>query len=1351
MTVLFTEGFETDGNGTRYSTSVPEFNDGSGDFFTRTDGSNVGPGYDVSGVSGSFFFAAQDTNGDGQPSTVTLEIAGIDIAGYIDLGFSGLFAEDDSSDGNEDWDTDTQVFVQARIDGGAWAPVLQFASQAPATPNTEPGLDTDFDGLADGASLTDAFTQFTAAIAGSGALLDLRVTFENLESGDEDIALDDLIITGTATSAPVTVLDEAFDDASKFTTSAGFFSDAGVSSGFDFFGISDGAGGGDFGGDPLPVGVKPYTGTTGNFLTGMDLDGEGAGLPITATWTGLDISGLTDLKFEGDFAEFFDSPGDIDPDDYIRIVASIDGGAPVTILDFRGADFSTTVNGIFRQDTDFDGTGDGTALTDALSTFMADIAGTGSTLDLSLEVSLNSGDEDFAVDNFRVTGTSGSTPTPAVIAKSGDGLAVDENGTLTDSFTLELATAPTQPVFIDVAAPDGQSLVSLDGVTFAATVQVELTDTTPVTVHVEAVDDAVDEATPHAGELAFTVASTDPDYDALVVTPLSVSIEDNDYTITKIHDVQGAGDASAMDGDEVTVEAVVTGLLMSGSTVNGFFLQEEDADADADAATSEGIFVYLPGATVSVGDKVRVTATVDEFQSLTELTNVSEIATLDTSVTLPTATLITLGLTEDYEAVEGMRVELVSGGADPLTVIENFNLDRFGQVTVSEGTQVQPTQIYDPQTQSAEVEALAEANAEGRFIIDDGNTAQNPDTHTLIDSGDGTPLTAGDPITEDGPTLRLGSEMASITGIMDERFGDYRLQADGPLEVVEGTGDRPTEVPDVGGDLQVASFNVLNFFNTLDEPGNMTGPNADQNPRGADNAEEYTRQLDKLVNAILQLDAEVIGLQELENNGFGTDSAIAALVDALNAELGADVYSFVDPGTGFVGSDAITTGIIYKHDEVTLTGASVLVYEESSADETFAAAEAIQTAIGSTIVEDFDRNRPTVAATFTDADGSEFTVAVNHFKSKGDSGLEDLAEAAIAAGAPLDLLIALIQDPNYDQGDGQGFWNQVRTDAALELAEWLETNPTGAGSTDNLVVLGDLNAYAQEDPVQALIEAGFTDLAQALIGPDAYSYVFDGQQGTLDYGLVSEGLLDNVTGAAEWHIAADEPDLLSYDSSFNDPAFYNDDAFAASDHDPMLIGLTLDDPTVQTRYEFVSNRGGNKDKIKYYEDGEKLDVARIDGPQKIINLHEDGLYIDGFDGMPGKDWLTIDKNGLGVWSKKGDATHNGKIHKTDRDMLDDEESIVFHLTDKKHIGDALEVEFEFMKVKGAGEVTLIFRDDGEVVDQVDLTIVDNMISYDLVGDMSFDEVEIEVGESTKVQISAVEFERLATEDSFAYV
>lgn len=209
-----------------------------------------------------------------------------------------------------------------------------------------------------------------------------------------------LVLVSTPVNA-ATIWTESFDDALGFTTSEAFFSDG---SG-DFFGLYGVAS--DFGAGASPSAVKAYTAfdvVTGNILTGMDLDGEGATLPITLTWTGINITGLTGLQFSGDFAEFFDDPGDIDDaDDMILIEYQIDGGGYQGLLAFEGGAFSNDpYNGYFMQDTDFDGVGDGTALGDAAQTFSQLIPGTGSTLDIRLTVSVNSGDEDFAVDNFIV-------------------------------------------------------------------------------------------------------------------------------------------------------------------------------------------------------------------------------------------------------------------------------------------------------------------------------------------------------------------------------------------------------------------------------------------------------------------------------------------------------------------------------------------------------------------------------------------------------------------------------------------------------------------------------------------------------------------------------------------------------------------------------------------------------------------------------------------------------------------------------------------------------------------------------------------------------------------------------------
>lgn len=193
MARIFFEDFETDGNGTRYTTSVAEFTDGFGDFFTRTDETNVGTFYDVNGQSGSFYFAAMDTNGDGNPTDVSITFDDIDIAGATNLSFSGLFAEDDDGT-NQDWDADASVVVSVSIDGGTFEEILRF--EAEGGTNTEPRVDTDGDGLGDGTALTPDFALFTAPIAGTGSTMDVRIDISNLEAGDEDIAFDAIEITG---------------------------------------------------------------------------------------------------------------------------------------------------------------------------------------------------------------------------------------------------------------------------------------------------------------------------------------------------------------------------------------------------------------------------------------------------------------------------------------------------------------------------------------------------------------------------------------------------------------------------------------------------------------------------------------------------------------------------------------------------------------------------------------------------------------------------------------------------------------------------------------------------------------------------------------------------------------------------------------------------------------------------------------------------------------------------------------------------------------------------------------------------------------------------------------------------
>ena len=578
-----------------------------------------------------------------------------------------------------------------------------------------------------------------------------------------------------------------------------------------------------------------------------------------------------------------------------------------------------------------------------------------------------------------------------------------------------------------------------------------------------------------------------------------------------ISEIQGSGPESTLLGQVPTVEAVVTAVKPG---LSGFYLQEEEADNDNDPATSEAIFVFGNATVdlVEVGDLVRVTGTVGEFRGTgsaqTQLSSAT-VQALESDVDLPAPTVVTFPVesTTYLERFEGMLVEL----ADELVISEYFNYDRFGEVVLAKPLDGQdrlhtPTAVVDP---GPAAQALAAEQARRIITLDDYFSGQNP---TVIPHpGNGDPFSVTN-------TFRGGDTVTGVVGVIDHTFGLYRIQptAYGTYQPVN---PRPADAPEVGGSVQVASFNVLNYFLTLDlrppdQPRNRCGPLVDQDCRGADNQAEFDRQRVKIIEAIAKLDADVVGLMEMENTP-GVEPA-ANLVEGLNDLVGAGTYDFID--TGVIGTDAIRLGFLYKPGTVRPAGDYAIL--NTSVDPRF-----IDTL-----------NRPMLTQTFDEiATGDRVTVSVNHLKSKGS---------------------ACTNDP--DTGDGQGNCNLTRTAAAEAIAEFLSGDPTRSGDPDHLVI-GDLNSYDLEDPIRALEDAGYTDLVRLYGGDFAYGYVFDGKVGYLDHALSNASLSPQVTGASEWHINADEPDILDYNLDFGRPAtFFTPDQYRSSDHDPVLVGLDLD-------------------------------------------------------------------------------------------------------------------------------------------------------------------------------------------------
>lgn len=587
----------------------------------------------------------------------------------------------------------------------------------------------------------------------------------------------------------------------------------------------------------------------------------------------------------------------------------------------------------------------------------------------------------------------------------------------------------------------------------------------------------------------------------------SVSVTVQSSSITRIFQIQGSelgvSSVSPLNGQTVTTEGVVTAVFPG---LNGYYIQ--DASGDGNPLTSDGIFVYLGSGvtpTVTKGQKLRMTATVTEFNTITELINVSGVQVLSSNnLILPTDITLPEVTEGDLEAYEGMLVRITT----PMTASQNYFQGRYGQVTLSaEGRMFKPSNVF-PATSAAAAQ-MTDDNARRRLVLDDGSSVQNPNPIPFIG--------------EDN-TLRAGDVVENLTGVIDHGLitasnpgpRDYKLH---PTEAVQFTREnqRTAAPASVQGNLKIASFNVLNYFTTFTNgatAGGQTGQGCSlgssvsaSNCRGANNLVEFNRQRSKIIRALTAMNADVVGLMEIQNNGA---TAAQNLVDGLNAALGTNTYAVIaDPVTG-TGTDAIKVAMIYKPAK--LTPAAAALSDNDSIN-----------------------NRPTLAQTFVAANGEKFSVLVNHFKSKSCSD---------SAGA------------NQDQGDRQGCYNPQRIAQANRLLQFINTVQTQSGDSD-VVVIGDLNAYGKEDPILTLTAGGLQDQVARFNGDTDYSYVFDGESGYIDHALASNSMAAQITGTLHWHINADEPFVIDYNTEFKPQDLYTDSPYRSSDHDPVIVGVQL--------------------------------------------------------------------------------------------------------------------------------------------------------------------------------------------------
>ncbi|GAB3855277.1 hypothetical protein GCM10029963_49780 [Micromonospora andamanensis] len=668
---------------------------------------------------------------------------------------------------------------------------------------------------------------------------------------------------------------------------------------------------------------------------------------------------------------------------------------------------------------------------------------------------------------------------------------------------------------IQNGAPDGVALVAPGGEvaefltyegTFTAVggaangrtgvdIDVQETASTPAGHSLQKIEGSWQAAAPNTFGVRNAASDPDPDPDP-DPTGCTVTV---DHTIAE---VQGTGAATPVAGSRVTVEGIVTADHRTGG-YNGVYVQTAGSGAERPVAAgtaSDGIFVYLTTntanhPTVAIGDRVRVSGTASEFNGLTQLTIAArtDVQVCAQGAPLPTPVPVEFPLDEAArESVESMLVAPVGAYA----VSEVYNTNRYGEVAISAGDRPArtPTDVARPGSDTAQ--ALAAENKLRSLLVDDGRTT-NLATAGLLPPyvSPASPLRVGDSVEAFGPS------------VLSYGFNEWRLQPTRPVDADTSPADRTTFKTtnprtagpvDVGGDLRVASFNVLNYFVHF-------GGDA----RGAADEAALAKQEAKIVSAISALNADVVALEEIENSvRFDTEDpqqALKRLVAALNSEDGAGTWDYVRAPADLPGAaeqDVITTAIIFKPAKAQPKGPSRSVNDETVW---------------------FNAREP-IAQTFT-AGSVDFIVVANHFKSKSGAGTGD----------------------NADAGDGQGGWNGDRVRQATALATFVDQVKADSG-TDNVLLLGDFNAYTQEDPMQVLYDRDYRNLNDT----GKTSYVFNGESGSLDHALASPSLASRVTGVDVWQINAVESYAFQYDGL---AAFFAPDPYRASDHNPLVVGI----------------------------------------------------------------------------------------------------------------------------------------------------------------------------------------------------
>ncbi len=602
-----------------------------------------------------------------------------------------------------------------------------------------------------------------------------------------------------------------------------------------------------------------------------------------------------------------------------------------------------------------------------------------------------------------------------------------------------------------------------------------------------------------------------------------------------IHDIQGGGRVSLLDGAEVVTEGIVTAVKS-----NAFFLQTAPAEVDANPATSQGIIVFTssaPPAAAAVGNRVAVAGRVDEFTpgsspnqlSLTEIVTPS-VTLLSTGNALPAPVAITVAQSnpasevDNLERYEGMRVS-VAGLV--VTAPTEGSISEANATSTANGTFYgvladNPRPYREPGIGALDVTPIPGGTSPPRFDT-------NPERIRVQSLGQvGANVIAPD----------AGASVGALTGVLDYGFGTYTLLPDpGPVPQVSG-GQNPTAVANPGTDeITIASFNLLRFYDDVNDPGGDVVLTTDA----------FERRLLKTARAICWYvrAPDILGVVEVEN--LNTLSRLAQAINntaSSGCHRDTNYVPYLQPGND-VGN--INVGFLVRSVEVAAGRPRVQVQEVLQ----FGKTEVDTNPNGSTSVLN-DRPPLMLRAIVNQANGGTYpvTVIANHLRSL--SGVNST-------------------DPGSNGWSSDGARIRAkRASQARFLAELVQARQV-ANPAEHLVLLGDFNAFefndgyvdsmgivtGREAPssqvlnyVDSPITAPLTNMTTRSAPQDRYSFVFEGNAQTLDHIVANAALLAAVPGARIEH-ARINADFGT--DNFGDFAI----PVRVSDHDPVVLYLPV--------------------------------------------------------------------------------------------------------------------------------------------------------------------------------------------------